>query len=259
MALFIQILSKSATGVAVFAGQVLRSAHRQDLPSHNNQDPSGDFGDPALPTLRIVVLGDSSITSPGVHPLDDAWPRRLARYLGDRYFVEIRSVGVGGSKARDVLADQVDRALATEADMAIVSVGANDALRGTPVMRYEAELDEILSRLTAAIPMVGVSGIGDLGSVPRLPDLARTFSSIRARSFDGAVRRVAARHPGVVKSRSWGEMWRPFRENPDVIFAPDQFHASAAGHALFAAAAIPVAEALLAARSELSAAPGNPE
>ena len=249
MASFIGLITKSLTGVGVFAGQVLRSAHRQDLPSHNNQDPTGDFGSLGLPTLRIALLGDSSITAPGVHPLDDCWPRRLARHLQDRYRVELRSVAVGGSKARDVLSDQLTPALATGADMALLSVGANDALRGTPLRRFEAEIDEIITTLGDRIPMVGVSGIGDLGTVPRLPDLARSFARVRGRSFDGAIRRVASRHRGVVKSRSWGEMWRPFDEHPEVIFAPDQFHASAAGHALFAAAAIPVAETLLAARS----------
>ena len=235
-------------GVGVFAGQVLRSAHRQDLPGHNNQDPSGDFGNSQLPSLRIALLGDSSITAPGVVPLDDCWPRRLARHLVDRYFVELRSVAVGGSKARHVLADQVDRAIALKPNIALVSVGANDALRATPLARYERELDQILDALTGAVPMIGISGVGDLGTVPRLPDLARTLARVRSRSLDGAIRRVAARHPRVVKSRSWGEDWEPFATMPEITFAADQFHASAAGHAMFAAAAIPVVEALLEAR-----------
>ena len=29
-------------------------------------DPSGEFGDPSLPSLRVAVLGDSTITAPGV-------------------------------------------------------------------------------------------------------------------------------------------------------------------------------------------------
>lgn len=259
MGSLIGLISRSLTGVGVFAGQVLRSAHRQDLPSHNNQDPSGDFGDPALPRLRIALLGDSSITAPGVHPLDDSWPRRTARHLGDRYFVQLRSVAVGGAKARDLLRDQIEPALALEADMALVSVGANDALRGTPVRRFEGEMDEILTRLEESIGMIGVSGIGDLGTVPRLPDLARSLSRVRARSFDGAIRRVVARHPGVIKSRSWGEVWKPFETNPEVIFAADQFHASAAGHAIFAATSIPVVEALLSADRSLNEWRGNHE
>ncbi len=253
----IGLISRSLTGVGVFAGQVLRSAHRQDLPSHNNQDPSGDFGDPGLPRLRIALLGDSSITAPGVHPLDDCWPRRTARHLSDRYHVQLRSVAVGGAKTRDVLHHQVDDAIATGADMALVSVGANDALRGTPIERFESELGEIITRLAEEIEMIGVSGIGDLGTVPRLPDLARSLSRVRGRSFDGAIRRVVARHPGVVKSRSWGNEWEPFESDPEVIFAADQFHASSAGHAIFAGAAIPVVEALLSADRSLSAWKGN--
>lgn len=253
----LRLITKSITGLGIFAGQVLRSAHRQDLPSHNNQDPSGDFGDPGLPVLRIVLLGDSSITSPGVHPLDACWPRRAARHLSDRYHVQLRSEAVGGAKTRDVLRDQVEPALTHDADMALVSVGANDALRGTSVARFERELDEIISVLDAQIPLIGVSGIGDLGTLPRLPDLARSFARVRGRSYDAAIRRVAARHPGVVKSRSWGPIWAPFETDPDLIFAGDQFHASAAGHAVFAAAAIPVIEELLTADRSLSEWRGN--
>lgn len=253
MASLHRLITKPLAGIVVFTGQVLRAAHRQDLPSHNNQDPSGDFGDPSLPRLRIVLLGDSSITAPGVHPLDDAWPRRVARYLAERYFVELRSVGVGGAKARDVIADQVPRALDVGADMALVSVGANDALRATPIARYEDELGRIIGALEGAVPMIGVSGIGDLGTMPRLPDLARSLATVRSRSFDHAVRRVVARHPGVVKSRAWGELWQPFYDQPEVIFAADQFHASAAGHAVFAAAVIPVVETLLSERDYVTA------
>ena len=259
MASLLRLVTKSITGAGVLAGQVLRSAHRQDLPSHNNQDPSGDFGDPALPRLRIVLLGDSSITAPGVRPLDSCWPRRLARHLQDRFFVELRSVGVGGAKTREVLDDQVPKALEVGADMALVSVGANDALRGTSVERFESEFGAIIDALTPTIPMVGVSGIGDLGTVRRLPDLARAFAKMRARSFDNAIRRVAARRRGVIKSESWGEIWKPFETEPEIIFAPDQFHASAAGHAIFAAAAIPVVESLLAADRSVSEWRGNHE
>ena len=179
MATLLRFLSRPVMGIGVFVGQVLRSAHRQDLPGHNNQDPSDDFGDDERTTLRIALLGDSSITAPGVVPLDDCWPRRLARQLEDRYFVELRSVAVGGAKARDVLANQVDRAIALRPDIALVSVGANDALRATPLARYEREMDEILDALTAVVPMVGVSGVGDLGTVPRLPDLARALARVR--------------------------------------------------------------------------------
>ncbi len=59
-----------ALGAAVIVAAVLRAAHRSDLPSFPNQDASGEFGDPSLPRLRIVCVGDSSLTGPGLETVD---------------------------------------------------------------------------------------------------------------------------------------------------------------------------------------------
>ena len=237
-------MKRLVTGMGIVAGQLLHAAHRRDLPSHENQDPSGDFGSRDRPSLRVVLLGDSSITAPGVEPIDLSWPRRIASDLASHYFVELRSVAVGGARALHVLRDQVDAALALHGDMALISVGANDALRAVPVRDYERAIDEILRRLTAAVPAVGISGVGDLGSVPRLPTVARSWATVRSRAFNRAIARAASRH-GVAKSETWGPLWKPFSTGDPAFFAPDQFHASAAGHAIFAAAMGPVVETLL--------------
>lgn len=225
--------------------QVYRAGHRKDLPSFQNQDPSGVFGDPDSPQLRVTVLGDSSVTAPGVEPLDAAWPRSIARHLSDRYRVEVISVAVGGSKTRDVLADQVPAAIATQPDIAFVSVGANDALRATPLAQFESEYRQILSQLSRHVPGVAVSGIGDLGSIPRLPELARSIVRIRGRSFDRAIRRAVADSPGVLKTNTWAPGFDEFRTNPEEVFAGDLFHASAYGHRIYTRAALTALEELL--------------
>lgn len=254
------ILKRSFATVAVVAAQTLHAAHRTDLPSLQNQDPSGDFGPETLPRLRIVVLGDSSVTSPGVEPLDASWPRRIALALSDRHYVELRSVAIGGSKAEDVLVDQVDAALALEPHIALVSVGSNDALRGVAVRDFEQRMDEIIGRLEREAWAVGVFGIGDLGTVARLPTYARGFATVRARSFDRAVARAVARHPGVLKSNNWSPLFDPFATRHHSLFAADRFHASAEGHGIFAAAVLPVVEKLVArVEPRLSARPGNLE
>jgi lysophospholipase L1-like esterase len=243
-------LKAPLTGVGILVGQVLYAAHRPDMPGLENQDPSGVFGGDDAPQLRIVVLGDSSVTAPGVHPLDAAWPRRMAHSLADRYRIEMVSVAVGGAKARDVLADQLPRALESGADIALISAGANDALRATPALRFEKEIDEILAQLSAVVEGIGISGLGDLGTLRRLPTLARGVARVRGRSFDDAILRAASRHPSVVKASAWGPQWRFFEDgDPDIVFAEDQFHASAHGHAVFAAAFAPVMAELLARRT----------
>jgi len=242
----LRVLSAPIGAAAIVAGQVLHAAHRRDMPGLDDQDPSGVFGDPASPPITIALLGDSSITAPGVTPLDAAWPRRIAVALGDRYRIRLVSVARGGAKARDVLDDQVDRALAAHPDLAMVSVGANDALRGTPVARFEADVTEILGRLAAVTHGVGVAGIGDLSIVPRLPTLARGIAKVRGRSLDRALLRAVRRYPTVVKAQAWGPAWSPLAEgDPAVIFAPDYFHVSAVGHATFAEGMTPVIHELL--------------
>ncbi len=229
---------------AVLAGQMARAVYRDDLPTHENQDPSGRFGDPDAPPLTVVFLGDSSVTAPGVDPLDHSWPRQVASHVADRYCVTAISVAVGGAKARDVLAEQVDDALALSPDIVYLSVGSNDALRGTSVPRFEDEYDRIVGRLHSEVPALGLSGVGDLGTIPRLPELARGIARVRARAIDKAIRRVASRYPRAVKSNAWTAMHPAFEEDP-TLFAGDQFHASARGHLLFAAVGKPVADRLV--------------
>ncbi len=241
----IRFLSKPLAAIVLFVVQVYKAGHRKDLPSFENQDPTGKFGDPGKPHLRIVLLGDSSVTAPGVEPLDAAWPRRIAAGLADRYHVDLRSVAIGGSKTRDVIAGQLQRAIDLNPDIAFVSVGANDALRATSIYRFEREYRQIIGQLNQSVPGVAVSGIGDLGSIPRLPALARSIIRIRGRSFDRAVRRVVADHPGIVKTNTWSPGWDEFSTNPEQVFAGDLFHASAYGHGIYTRAALPAVEHLI--------------
>jgi len=229
-------------GAGFVALQVWRTAHRPDLPSFTNQDISGTFGSPANPRLRIVAVGDSSLTAPGVESLDDVWLRRIAHAYTDRHLVELISLGVGGSRARDVVEGQLDAAVALRPDVAVVTVGGNDAIRAEPVRRYTTTLETIVGRLEEAAGAVLLVGVGDLGTIPRLPSSLRRYLSRRSLTFDRAALRVAVSHPRTVKAQARRPMAGAFRSDLS-LFAPDQFHASAAGHAVFAETAAPAFEA----------------
>ena len=241
---FWKVARNPLTISGVFVAQMLHAIYRTDLPSFEDQDPSGIFGDPAAPRLRIVFLGDSTVTAPGVDPLDQSWARRTAHHFAGRFHVEAISVAAGGAKAEDVRADQVDAAIAAAPDLALLVVGGNDALRMTPISRFEAAYVEIVDRLDRAVPAVGVLGIGDLGTIPRLPAFAGGIARIRSRAIDRAIRRVVARHPTVPVTDAWHPKWRVFGEDP-ALWTPDQFHGSGAGHGLYADATIPLAEKAL--------------
>lgn len=233
----------AVTGVLVV--QVMRAAHRSDLPSYPNQDPSGTFGNPDLPPLRIVALGDSSITAPGIEDLDNTWVRRVAIALSKQHRVELISVAVGGSKARHVIESQLAAAIKLEPDIAILSVGANDAIRGSSPSRYREETRRILSDLEQACGAVVVIGVGDLGSIPRLPTMLRPFLTWCAARFDRAAAAAAAEFQQAVKVPTVGPMSTAFWEDPG-LFAGDQFHVGEEGHAIFADQVLPSVRAALA-------------
>ena len=225
-------------GMAFIATQLVRVVHRPDLPSLSNQDPSGSWGANGLPSLRIVALGDSSVTAPGVKPLDDAWVRRVAIDLSDDWKVELHSVAGGGAKARDVLAGQVGQAVGLRPGLALVAIGANDAMRATNLRRFEAEMTQILSKLSAASRTVVTLGIGDLGTIPRLPPSLAYTVTRRGRLVNDVIRRAADRFENVAPVNPWETMTRFSSKDPR-LWASDLFHASGEGHAIFYQGAIP--------------------
>jgi lysophospholipase L1-like esterase len=231
-------------GVAYVVGSVLRAAHRSDLPSFPNQDPSGTFGDPGSPPLRVVALGDSSITAPGVEHLDNTFIRGLVLPWAEGYRVDLICVAVGGSKARDVVEGQLEEAVRLEPDVAVVSVGANDGLRGVTQSAYEADLRHIIARLDTVAGAVVLVGIGDMSTIPRLPASIRRYVQWRGRVFDRICTRVAVTTPNVFKCYTRGRFSNAFAD--PAMFAPDRFHAGDEGHRVFAEEARPVFDAAVA-------------
>ena len=234
----------TATAAGLVAAQVLRAAHRSDLPSFPNQDPSGTFGDDDAPPLRIVAIGDSSITAPGVEDLDNVWVRRAARSIADRYRVELVSLAVGGSKARDVIEGQLGEAIRLEPDITVISVGANDVIRSPSTDRYRTDLEHIVTTLEPVTKAMVILGMGDLGSIPRLPPMLRPMLSRRSERYDAIAARIAETSPITVKVWTRGRISDAFWEDHS-LFSPDLFHASDTGHRLFAEEAMPAFRAAL--------------
>lgn len=219
------------TGVAVIGIEAAYAVLRPS-PELESFDPSGEFGDPSHPTLRVAVLGDSSVTAPGVAGPEEIWVTRVCRKLADRRHVLLRSFAVGGSMAHDVIAEQLPAAISIGPDLVFLSVGANDVIKGVPRRRFAANLDRLVGDLADTGAVVVQSGVGVMGTVPRLYPPLSNLMSRRAERFDRVHWQVAeARGTYVIDQRSDDPaIWNRDRS----LWAADLFHVSAAGHARWA-------------------------
>jgi acyl-CoA thioesterase I len=227
-----RLAARSAgAALAVVAGQLAWAIWRP-LPTFPDLDPTGFEGPEDGKPLRIVVLGDSSCTGSGISDPSDIWVRVLARRLGTHGFrVEIVSLAVGGSRAADLVRDQVESAVAFGGDIALVSVGGNDALRGVGLRVFEEALETITDRLAAEFPVIALSGVGDIGTVPRLPPVLSAAARRRGRAMNRIHQVVAERHNALVADQ-WA--WAAARFRDRSVFAPDLFHPNEEGHKVWA-------------------------
>lgn len=233
-----------AGAAVVLGGQVLWTT-RRPLPSLEGRDATGPVpgrGDPHAPPIRLVALGDSTLTGPGLADPDSIWLRRSLAGLGLDRPVDLVSLAVGGSRARDVLATVPD-ALERSPDAVIVAVGSNDAIHGTGHRTFTTTFDAIVTSLLATVPAVGVCNVGDLGNLARVPTPLSSVLHQRSTAISRRIRAVVARHEGAVlidvTTSNVG-----FRDRG--VFAEDLFHPNEHGHALWAEAARPGLRDLLA-------------
>lgn len=228
-------------GFAVLAGE-LAYAVRRPLPTFEGFDLSGTFGDPALPTLRLTVLGDSTITGPGLDDVDHTFVRVIAHALEDRFCVELTSFAVGGARSLNVLQNQVPAAVELDSDITMISVGGNDVMRAVPVRVFERNLEAIVAAMKTVSKEVVLMGVGDIGTVPRFPQPLGRVATLTGRVADRVHGRVAQRQ-GVAKVDHWGWSAEAFR-GPG-MFSPDLFHPSPAGHRVWAETVLPEVEAAI--------------
>lgn len=137
--------------------------------------PSGARADPATDGKVIVALGDSLSAGFMLIP-DDAFPNQLEAALRKRgHDVRVINAGLSGDTAAGGLA-RLDWAVPAEADIVIVELGANDALRGLDPAKTKAALDKIISRLRdrgMAVLLAGMEAPRNMGR-----DYVRRFGAI---------------------------------------------------------------------------------
>jgi acyl-CoA thioesterase-1 len=97
-------------------------------------------------TKKILAIGDSLTAGYGL-PQQDAFPVQLQAALeGKGFDVKIENAGVSGDTSTGGL-QRLDWALASNPDVVILELGANDALRGIEPVITRRNLDQIISKI----------------------------------------------------------------------------------------------------------------
>lgn len=190
-------------------------------PSPSPPTPSGE--------VRIVVLGDSLAAGLGL-AADEAFPAVVESLLRDRgHDVEVVNAGVSGDTSAGGLA-RLDWVLQRQADILVVELGGNDALRGQDLEATEANLRSIVRRGRAAgarVLLLGMDVPSNYG-----PDYGGRFATMYERIADTEGITLV---PGFV---------REVGSDP-ALLQPDGLHPTAAGQRLLAGKLLPALEALV--------------
>ncbi len=190
------------------------------------------------PWKRFAVIGDSVAKGTG-----DPVPGYSDLPWCDRIFEELRAqqpdleyvnFGVADARAADVLATQLEPALAFRPDLAIVVCGGNDAMRSS----YDPEaVNTTLEKLVTALQRLGTDVITvsmfDITQAPNFPE--RLLKSARPRMLRLSDETAAlAQRLGTIHVHCNGH---PAERDPDV-YSSDGIHATMRVHQICAAIAI---------------------
>ncbi len=213
-------------GEAAMARRMIGNAGDEPPPDSTGWYGRGRPG----PAIKVALLGDSSAAGYGVERIVETpgafFASGLAKQADRR--VHLRTYAKVGAQSSD-LAGQIDRALPTNPDLAVILIGANDVthrVRPSESVRY---LAEAVRRLVAADTKVLVGTCPDLGTIKPIPPPLKQVARSMSRRLAAAQAIVVVEEGGVAVS--FASILGPdFAAAPAVLFGPDQFHPSVEGY-----------------------------
>jgi len=237
----IAFVAGTVGGAALLAAEAVTARSRRYAKPELGMAMRAHVGPSKSPTLRLVLLGDTTALGVGVSQVEETVGGHLAGLLADAgATVAMSSVAVSGSRSGD-LATQVARALLGERpDLAVILVGANDATRLARSSEVASALGSAVRRLREAGAAVVVGTCPDLGAVRAVAPPLRQIMGWYGRRIARA-QAVAALMAGA-RVVDLGAMVGPvFRADPGML-CHDGFHPSADGYRVWAHALLPAVE-----------------
>ena len=243
-----------ASPVALLGTEAFLAARRTYVDERDAPRVVATYG--SGPPLKLLVLGDSTGAGLGVRTVDETVGGQLGRMLaagtdpsGGRC-VTLVGYAVSGARTTD-LGPQVDAAVAAvptgTPTVALVVVGANDAIKRERVSAVASALGSTVRRLRAAGVEVVVGTCPDLGGAVNFHPPLRQIVGWQGRRI-AAVETKAVLAAGGTPVDLAGRTGPAFRAN-GALLSQDEFHPSAAGYLLWAQALLPEMKAAVRAAS----------
>ncbi|MEH6565251.1 MAG: SGNH/GDSL hydrolase family protein [Halopseudomonas sp.] len=184
--------------------------------------------EPEAAPLRLLLLGESTVSGVGVEQQADGLAGQLAAQLADATgrSVQWQAVGRNGADARDCLHTLLPQVVGQNWDIALLVLGVNDTTHLTSRKQWRARLRQLVAGLAGRAPQVMVAAVPPLGHFSALPQPLRAWFGLRSGLLDADLRRVAAQQQAIYLALDM-----PFEP---AYLARDGFHPSAAGYHIWA-------------------------
>jgi len=183
--------------------------------------------------VRLLILGDSAAAGVGAATQAEALSGQLVTQLAQDRQVDWRLIARSGSTTGDLLAHLRKRPLEAVWDVAVLSLGVNDAIRRCSPTQFAAQQRELIALLqeTAGVRLVLLSGLPPVHRFPALPEPLRWYLGTAATQLDRTLAEVAA---GETSCAYVG--LRAIAELDPAAMASDGFHPGPPVYAVWAAA-----------------------
>ncbi|MFV1877264.1 SGNH/GDSL hydrolase family protein [Nioella sp.] len=184
------------------------------------------------PTLRLLILGDSSAAGVGAEHQDEALSGQIAAALAPHRQLDWRLEARTGATSRSTLA-RLETLPHQRYDAVLLVLGVNDVTSFAPLHRILADRDRIARTVAERFmaPRLIITGIPPLGQFPLLPDPLRWILGHRATRLE----RMLAE-----QAESAGHPYLPFTmPMQQDLMAEDGFHPSALAYMHWATALLP--------------------
>jgi acyl-CoA thioesterase-1 len=100
--------------------------------------------------VRYVALGDSYTIGTSVSSVE-SWPSQLAGRVPDLQLVA--NLGVNGYTSADLIDEQLPALAGLQPDFVTLLIGVNDVVQGVSAATYRANVEEILGKVLALVPI----------------------------------------------------------------------------------------------------------